>query len=121
MTDCKPCSTPMEQNLKLTRESGDLLEDQSFYRSVVGSLIYLTHTRPDISYAVHVISQFVGVARTLHMDAVNRLLRYLKGTREVGLFFPVGGESIIEAFAYSDYAGCPNTRRSTFGWGIRFG
>ncbi|CAN0917319.1 Retrovirus-related Pol polyprotein from transposon RE1 [Linum grandiflorum] len=119
--DCKPCSTPMEQNLKLSRENGDLLEDQTFYRSVVGSLIYLTHTRPDIAYAVQVVSQFMGMARTTHLDAVHRLLRYLKQTKEVGLFFPAGGEPILEAFADADYAGCLDTRRSTSGWCIRLG
>ncbi|CAL1409432.1 unnamed protein product [Linum trigynum] len=120
---CIPCSTPMEQNLKLTRESGDLLdnEEQSVYRSLVGSLIYLTHTRPDISYAVQVVSQYMGMARTMHMDAVHRLLRYLKQTQEVGMFFPADGEPVVEAFADADYAGCKDTRRSTSGWCIRVG
>ncbi|CAL1400598.1 unnamed protein product [Linum trigynum] len=120
-TDCKPVSTPMEQNLKLTRDSGDLMEDQSLYRSLVGSLIYLTHTRPDISYAVQVVSQFLGVARSQHLDAVHRILRYLKHTQDVGLFFPSAGEEVIEAFADADYAGCPDTRRSTSGWCVRVG
>ncbi|CAN0886875.1 Retrovirus-related Pol polyprotein from transposon TNT 1-94 [Linum grandiflorum] len=121
MTDCRPCNTPMEQNLKLSREVGDVLEDQTFYRSIVGSLIYLTHTRPDIAYAVQVLSQFVGTARSPHLDAVNRLLRYLKHTHDVGLFFPAEGTTTIEAFADADYAGCLDTRRSTSGWCIRFG
>ncbi|CAL1373295.1 unnamed protein product [Linum trigynum] len=120
-TDCKPCTTPMEQNLKLTRDSGDLMEDQSLYRSLVGSLIYLTHTRPDISYAVQVVSQFLGVARSQHLDAVHRILRYLKHTQEVGLFFPSTGEEVLEAFADADYAGCPDTRKSTSGWCVRVG
>ncbi|CAL1358977.1 unnamed protein product [Linum trigynum] len=120
-TDCVPCSTPMEQNLKLSREEGDKLKDQSLYRSLVGSLIYLTHTRPDISYAVQVVSQFVGVATHLHLAAVQRLLRYLKQTQDVGLLFPATGDPTIEAFADADYAGCLDTRKSTSGWCVRVG
>ncbi|CAN0871895.1 Retrovirus-related Pol polyprotein from transposon TNT 1-94 [Linum grandiflorum] len=120
-SDFRPCTTPMEQNLKMSRDNGELLEDQTFYRSIVGSLIYLTHTRPDIAYAFQNVSQFMGTARTSHLDAVHRLLRYLRHTKDVGMFFPSSGSPVLEAFADADYAGCIDTRRSTSGWCIRFG
>ncbi|CAL1376492.1 unnamed protein product [Linum trigynum] len=119
--DCKPCPTPMEQNLKLSRSSGELLDDQTNYRTIVGSLRYLSSTRPDIAYAVQVVSQYMGMARTLHLDAVHRILRYLQGTQDVGIFFPSHGEMTLEAFADADFAGCVDTRRSTSGWCVRLG
>ncbi|CAL1399701.1 unnamed protein product [Linum trigynum] len=119
--ECTPVSTPMEMNLKLGRESGDLLPDGGkHYRSVVGSLIYLTSTRPDIAYAVQIVSQFMSSPRTDHLAAVHRILRYLQGTREVGLFLP-SGSLVLQAFSDSDYAGCVDTRRSTTGWCVRLG
>ncbi|CAN0877143.1 Retrovirus-related Pol polyprotein from transposon TNT 1-94 [Linum grandiflorum] len=121
MDDCVSCSTPMEQNLKLRQTDGDLLTDGSQYRSLVGSLIYLTHTRPVISYAVQVVSQFMTAPRTTHLAAVHRILRYLQGTQHIGLFFPATGEPVIEAYADADYAGCLDTRRSTSGWCIKMG
>ncbi|CAL1381811.1 unnamed protein product [Linum trigynum] len=121
MEDCHPCTTPMEQNLKLRKTDGDLLPDGSFYRSMVGSLIYLTHTRPDILYVVQVVSQFMQATRTTHLAAVNRILRYLRGTQKVGLFFPASGALTIEAFADADYASCLDTRRSTSGWCVKVG
>ncbi|CAL1352482.1 unnamed protein product [Linum trigynum] len=121
-SDCTPVSTPMELHLKLGRETGTLLSDGGkFYRSIVGSLIYLTSTRPDIAYAVQIVSQFMSAPRSAHMDAVHRILRYLQGTRSVGLFLPANGSFVLQAFSDSDYAGCIDTRRSTSGWCIRLG
>ncbi|CAL1374789.1 unnamed protein product [Linum trigynum] len=121
MDTCQPCSTPMEQNLKLCRDDGDLLPDGSLYRSIVGSLIYLNHTRPDIIYAVQVVSQFMSAPRSSHLVQVMRILRYLKGTQDVGLFFPSEGESVLEAYADADFAGCLDTRRSTSEWCVKIG
>ncbi|CAL1358011.1 unnamed protein product [Linum trigynum] len=121
MDECEPCATPMELNLKLRQSDGDLLPDGSSYRSLVGSLIYLTHTRPDISYAVQVVSQFMSAPHTTHMVAVCRILRYLRGTTDVGMFFPSSGDPVIEAYADADYAGCLDTRRSTSGWCVKLG
>ncbi|CAL1378863.1 unnamed protein product [Linum trigynum] len=119
--DCNPCTTPMEQNLKLTHEDGVLLEDQTFYRSIVESLIYLTYTCLEIAYVVQVVSQFMGDACTTRLDAVHRILWYLKGTRDVEIFFPADGEPVMEAYADADYAGCRDTRRSTSGWCVKIG
>ncbi|CAL1404258.1 unnamed protein product [Linum trigynum] len=119
--DCTPVRSPMELNLKLRRDSGAPLVDSSKYRSIVGSLIYLAATRPDISYAVQIVSHFMTAPTVDHLSAVHRILRYLQGTREVGLFFPSQGSLSLQAFSDSDFAGCTDTRRSTTGWCVRFG
>ncbi|CAL1357087.1 unnamed protein product [Linum trigynum] len=121
MEDCVPVNTPMELNLKLSRESGDKVKDGSQYRSIVGSLIYLSATRPDISYAVQLVSQFMADPRTDHVAALYRILRYLRETKELGLLFPTSGTTTLQAYSDSDYAGCVDTRRSTTGWCVQFG
>ncbi|CAN1222790.1 Retrovirus-related Pol polyprotein from transposon TNT 1-94 [Linum grandiflorum] len=121
MADCKPCQTPMELNLKLGKDEGGLVPDPTLYRRLVGSLIYLTSTRPDLAYAVQVVSQFMATPRLPHQSAVFRILRYLQGTRDLGLFFPSSGTHAVSAHADADYAGCIDTRRSTSGWCVTFG
>jgi hypothetical protein len=74
----KPVNSPIEQNTKLS-DAGDLLKDPSQYRRLVGRLIYLTITRPDIMYSVHVLSRFMHAPHKPHMEAPLRVLRYLKG------------------------------------------
>ncbi len=80
MTGCKPISIPLEQNVKLSADEGKLVEDTTMYRRIVGSLIYMTITRPYLSYAVGVVSQFMQTPRKPHLDAVRRILRYIKHT-----------------------------------------
>ena len=72
-TGCRPASSPMEQHLKLTNSDGDLLDDPPPYRHLVGWLIYLTITRPDIDFSVHILSQFMHQTRKPHLDAAMRL------------------------------------------------
>ncbi|KAL9265867.1 Retrovirus-related Pol polyprotein from transposon RE2-like protein [Drosera capensis] len=78
ITDAKTANTPLETNVKLRPTDGNLLKDATRYRQLVGSLIYLTVTRPDISYAVHLVSQFMTSPRSTHFAAVLRILRYVK-------------------------------------------
>jgi len=80
MLDCKPISIPLEQNVKLSANEGDLVEDTTMYRRIVGSLIYMTITRPDLSYVARVVSQFMQTPRKPHLDAVRHILRYIKHT-----------------------------------------
>ena len=116
MTASAPVDTPVELNVKLSRAEGDLLSDPTTYRQLVGSLIYLTITRPDISYAVNLMSQFMTAPRHLHLAAVRRIIRYLIRTPSCGLFFPSNNPLTLKAYSDADWAGCPDTRRSTTGW-----
>ncbi len=87
MTSCKPISIPLEQNVKLSANEGNLVEDTTMYRRIVGSLIYMTITRPDLSYAVRVVSQFMQTPRKPHLDVMRRILRYIKHTLQCGIFY----------------------------------
>ena len=84
----KPANVPMDPKLNLNASDGDLLPDQSQYQCLVGRLLYLTLSRPDITYVVHRLSsQFVSQPRVLHFQAAHHLLRYLKANPGQGLFF----------------------------------
>uniref|UniRef100_A0A2N9FMK4 Reverse transcriptase Ty1/copia-type domain-containing protein n=1 Tax=Fagus sylvatica TaxID=28930 RepID=A0A2N9FMK4_FAGSY len=85
LTDSKTVSTPLELNVKLNTTDGEPLSDATLYRQLVGSLIYLTVTRPDLAYAVHLVSQFMSAPRSTHYAAVLRILRYIKETLFHGL------------------------------------
>ena len=87
MLDCKPLALPIEVNSKLSITEGKDLEDSMMYRQIVGSLIYLTLTRPDIAFAVGVVSRFMQTLKKSHLEAVRRILRYIKGTLDLGLFY----------------------------------
>ena len=92
MTGCKPITVPLEQNMRVSADTGDVLEDPTMYRRIVGSLIYMTITRPDLSYAVGLVSQFMQTPRKPHLDAARRILRYIKSTLDYGLFYEYGRE-----------------------------
>ena len=91
MVECKPCATPMEERLKLSKHSTTAKVDATCYRSIVGGLHYLTHTRPDIAFAVGYVSRFMEEPREDHWTAVKKLLRYVKGTLDQAIIFPKSG------------------------------
>ncbi|KAG7593249.1 Retrotransposon Copia-like N-terminal [Arabidopsis thaliana x Arabidopsis arenosa] len=121
MLDCKPVSVPMIPNLKLSKEDGDLIEDRELYRRIVGKLMYLTITRPDITYAVNRLCQFSSAPRTSHLTAVYRVLQYIKGTVGQGLFYSASQDLTLKGFADSDWAACVDSRRSTSGFSMFIG
>lgn len=117
MQDCNPTHTPMEARLKLTKSSKAPEVDHTQYRSVVGSLRYLVHTRPDICYAVGYVSRFMERPTTDHMAAIKHILRYVKGTLSLGCFFEKGAGENPQLLGYcdSDLAGDVDDRKSTTG------
>ncbi|XP_041026996.1 uncharacterized mitochondrial protein AtMg00810-like [Juglans microcarpa x Juglans regia] len=106
----KPAAFPMESNLKLTVDDPELYEDPSEYRRLVGRLLYLTITKPDLAYSIQVLSQFLAKPVVSHHKAAMRVLRYLKATPGQGLFFSSSSELQLKAFSDSDWAGCLDTR-----------
>ena len=120
---CKPVSTPLSTSEKLTVEGGELLgpSDATNYRSVVGALQYLTLTRPDISYSVNKVCQFLHAPSTVHWTAVKRILRYLKFTMGLGIKIVKSPSMLVSAYSDADWAGCPDDRRSTGGFAVFLG
>ena len=115
MLNCKPISTPMEVYTKLCAHEGKDLQDATMYQTLMGSLIYLTLTRPDISYAVDVMSRYMQNPKKPHLEAVPRILRYVKSTLGYGLY-KKGRDCKLACFCDADYAGNHDTRRSTTGY-----
>ncbi|XP_071688998.1 secreted RxLR effector protein 161-like [Rutidosis leptorrhynchoides] len=99
----------------------DQLSSLDVYRRLVGRLLYLSMTHPDISYAVQRLSQFISNSKDKHMQAAVHLLRYLKGSISKGLFYPVQPNLKIEGFSDADWASCLMTRRSLTGYCIFLG
>uniref|UniRef100_A0A3Q7IG12 Reverse transcriptase Ty1/copia-type domain-containing protein n=1 Tax=Solanum lycopersicum TaxID=4081 RepID=A0A3Q7IG12_SOLLC len=130
LTGAKPASTPMESNLRLTSVDHDqangysadtVLHDITSYQRLVGKLLYATITRPDISYAVQTLSQFMQSSKKSHMEAATRVIRYLKGSVGQGIWLHSEPTNTITCWCDSDWAACPNTRRSITGYVIKFG
>jgi hypothetical protein len=120
MTGCKPISIPLEQNVKLNANERDV-EDTTMYRRIVGSLIYMTITRPDLSYAVGVVSQFMQTPRKPHFDAMRRILRYIKHTLHCEIFYEAKSQLKVHGYTDADWAGNVSDRRSTSGFLFSFG
>jgi hypothetical protein len=120
MMGCKPISIPLEQNVKLRLDEGDLVEDTTMYRRIVGSLIYMTITRPDLSYAVGMVSQFMQTPRKPHLDAMRRILRYIKHTLHCGIFYEAKSQLQVHGYIDVDLASNVSDRRSTNGFLFSF-
>jgi hypothetical protein len=114
MLMCKTTTTPMSSSEQLTSVDGTLLssEDATEYRSLVGGLQYLTITRPDISYAVNRVCQYLHSPRDAHMTAVKRILRYIRHAVSYGLRLCASSSTLLAAFSDADWAGNPDDRRS---------
>jgi histone deacetylase 1/2 len=108
---------------KLSINDGDPLEpkDETEYRSIVGALQYLTLTRPDISFVVNKVCQFLHKPSKNHWSAVKHILRYLQHTIEVGLRLHKSPSTLVSAFSDADWAGCSDDRRSTGGFAVFLG
>ena len=104
---------PIEQNMSPTQSNGKLLDDASAYRRLVGRLIYLTITRPNLTYVnVHVLSKFMDKPRQPHLEAVHKILRYIKQSPGQGILLPSTCSLQLVAFCDVDWARCKDTKRS---------
>eukprot|EP00253_Pinus_taeda_P009256 PITA_09256 len=121
MQDCKPASTPMEPGLKLSAQSSSPPVDETLFRQLVGSLIYLTATRPDISFSVSYISRFMSAPKADHWIAAKCVLRYVRGTSDYGLLYTRSFDPILSGYTDSDWAGSIDDRKSTAGYVFNLG
>ena len=116
MTYAKPISSPMSSAHALFAFHGDSLSDPTEYRSTVGALQYLFLTRPDISFAVNKVCQFMHHPTTIHWQAIKRILRYLMCIISHGLLLKKSTSSLLEAYFDLDWAGCHDDRKSIDGY-----
>jgi len=121
MLACKPSVIPMLPNLHLHNNFGTPIADPAIYRRLIGRLLYLTISRPDICYIVHKLSQFVSKPYTEHMADVNLLLRYLKHTPGQGILFKSTSDCNVHAYVDADWGSYMDTHRSTTGFCIFLG
>jgi hypothetical protein len=115
LQDAKPMSTPMGTNDQLGIDASGNMIDQKQYRSMIGSLLYVTASRPDVMFSVCKCVRYQASPRESHLKATKRILRYLKGTHDVGLWFPKGSNFELIGYSYFDYGGCKIDRMSTSG------
>ena len=120
MADCKPVSTPVDCNPKLSAD-GVPVQDATDSRSLAGALQYLTFTRPDIAYAAQQICLYMHDPREPHLAALKRILRYIWGTLHLGLLLRPSSSTELVVYSDADWAGCPDTRRSTSGYAVFLG
>jgi hypothetical protein len=113
MEDSKGISTPIGTNGSLDSDASGNMVDQTIYRSMIGSQLYVTASRPDMMFSVCMCARFQASPRESHLKATKRILRCLKRTQNVGLWYPKGGKFELIGYSDLDYAGCKVERRST--------
>jgi hypothetical protein len=121
MENCKPTATPMNQKDKFSKEDGTARVNEEKYRSLIGCLLYLTATRPDILYATNLLSRFMHCPSELHMRAAKRILRYIKGTCSFGVKFMQCKTLKLHGFSDSDWGGFIDDMKSTSGFCFNLG
>nr|XP_034919801.1 secreted RxLR effector protein 161-like [Populus alba] len=121
MEECKATSTPMNQKEKLSKNDGADKVDEGYFRSMIGCLMYLTTTRPDILFAVSLLSRFMHGTSELHLRATKRILRYVKRTVSYGVKFKKCQSFKLYGFSDSDWAGSFDDMRNTSGYCFNLG
>ena len=115
MHETKDQPTLMSTSIKIDKDEGGKSVDTKLYRSMIGALLYLTASRPDILFSVCMCARFQANPKESHLNAVKRILRYLKGTPNVGLWYLKNSTFKLRAFSYADFGGCKIDRKSTSG------
>ena len=113
MMDCKAMTTPMTTNLKLLNDDSSKIVDVTLYRQIIGSLMYLTNTRPDICFVVNTLSQYMAKPRHVHLVGAKHVMRYLKETLDYGHRYASNGEIKLHGFTYLDWEGSVKDRKIT--------
>eukprot|EP00253_Pinus_taeda_P030966 PITA_30966 len=121
MEDCKPAPSPFQSGVKLSVSCTSPEVDATLYRQLVGKLLYLTHTRPDISFAVGLVACFLQNPRESHWKAAKRILRYVRGTIQFGIHYSAKATPLLVGFTDSDWACDPDDRKSTAGYVFTLG
>ena len=111
----KPLSTPMSSSIKIDEDENGKAVDITKYRGMIGSLLYLTASRPDIMYSVCLCARYQSNPKESHLNAVKRIFRYLSGTKNLGLWYPKGTHIDLFSYTDADWAGCTIDRKSTSG------
>nr|GEV74245.1 retrovirus-related Pol polyprotein from transposon TNT 1-94 [Tanacetum cinerariifolium] len=112
---CDPMDTPMVEKSKLDEDKERKTVDPSHYRGMIGTLLYLTASRPDLQFAICMCARYQARSTEKHLHAVKKIFRYLRGTVNRGLWYPKDSSIALTAFVDADHAGCQDTRRSTSG------
>ena len=120
LEECKATSIPVNQKEKLCKEDGAGKVDEGYFRSLIGCLMYLTATRPDILNAISILSRFMHCASELHLKAAKRVIRYIKGTSDFGVKFTRSKEFKLVGFSDSDWGGSIDDMTSTSGYCFAF-
>jgi hypothetical protein len=115
MLDCKPMATPMASNMKLLDDTTSEVVDATLYRQMIGSLMYLMNTRPNICFAVNTLSQYMVDPKRVHLIAVKHVMRYLKGTMDYGLKYVADSEISLLGYSDLDWVGSVANQKSTLG------
>eukprot|EP00253_Pinus_taeda_P013989 PITA_13989 len=121
MEDCKPAPSPFQSGVKLSVSCTSPEVDATLYRQLVGTLLYLTHTRPDLSFAVGLVARFMQNPRESHWKAAKRILRYVRGTVQFVIHYSAKETPLLVGFTDSDWAGDPDDRKSTAGYVFTLG
>ena len=113
--DAKHMKTPLPTSHKLGKDEGGEDVDPTLYRSMIGSLLYLTASRPDIMFSVCVCARYQACPKNSHLQAVKRIIRYVAGTCDLGVWYTRDTNMYLTGFSDSDWAGCEDDRKSTSG------
>ncbi|GKE42165.1 hypothetical protein Tco_1469449 [Tanacetum coccineum] len=113
MESCDPVDTPMVEKSKLDEDTQGKAVDPTHYHGMVGTLMYLTSSRPDLVYAVCMCARYQARPTEKHLHAVKRIFWYLRGTVNRGLWYSKDSTIALTAFADADHTGCQDTRRTT--------
>ncbi|GJR71934.1 hypothetical protein Tco_0084299 [Tanacetum coccineum] len=115
MESCDPVDTPMVEKSKLDEDTHGKAVDPTHYRGMVDTLMYLTASRPDLTFVVCMCARYQAKPTEKHLYAVKKIFKFLRGTVNRGLWYPKDSSIALTAYAYANHAGCQDTRRSTTG------